>query len=434
MQELHVALALVLLGFLLVWMQSLSPLPVKYSAPAPVPKPERHRGLIHVYPLPSAFNTALRAGRHEYERPFAVEELVHARLQAISVPADRARLFLVPVYASAHLHMLLRSGAPLPDAVAATKDLVSAAVRHVSSAFPYWHRREGRDHLFVFASPQGRCALAPPAAALSIAVTLSGEELPVADAAAREVLASPVAASTVGSEAPTAGAARRPSGVEGCDIVEAAPVAPPSRDVPTRAMRRIRRAGRGSAASEERCFHRGVDIVVPPLAQAPSVAGSDGAVAVANAAWRGGFCVPPLDARWSVAFFDCLLAGNVPLLLTDDEDAPMPFAESLEYGRFTLPFPRRCAPVLNRTVRGAARLLPAMREAARRVREQFDWHSSFTSARGVTADEAAGPLGLLLAQLRSRARTHAETGADRGRMAPGLAQQLQRSLHGHARL
>lgn len=140
----------------------------------------------------------------------------------------------VPVYAAAFFNGRFKAGASQSDAVAETKDFVRAALRLVQQQ-PYWARRGGSDHVFVFAQDFGRCNLAPPEAGPAIAIQISGDPLP-GDGAW--------------------------GGAQG-DFDEPPD---PGYDAPSAAAAELRARGEAGAP---RCFEAGRDIVVPPLVEPP---------------------------------------------------------------------------------------------------------------------------------------------------------------------
>ena len=81
------------------------------------------------------------------------------------------------MYAAAFFNGRFKAGASQSDAVAETKDFVRAALRLVQQQ-PYWARRGGSDHVFVFAQDFGRCNLAPPEVGPAIAIQINGDPLP----------------------------------------------------------------------------------------------------------------------------------------------------------------------------------------------------------------------------------------------------------------
>jgi len=189
---------------------------------------------VHVYQLPDSFNAALMPGRMGFERMYEVEHRIHHNLLRTAVPAEDARLFFVPVYAAAFFNGRFKAGASQSDAVAETKDFVRAALRLVQQQ-PYWARRGGTDHVFVFAQDFGRCNLAPPEAGPAIAIQISGDPLP-GDGAW--------------------------GGAQG-DFDESPDT---GYDAPSAAATELRARGESGAP---RCFEAGRDIVVPPLVEPP---------------------------------------------------------------------------------------------------------------------------------------------------------------------
>jgi hypothetical protein len=243
---------------------------------------------VHVYPLPETFNSALMPGHMGFERMYEVEHRIHHNLLRSTVPAEDAQLFFVPacadtprpsvpyvrvrdtrwppaahrrraaaapgsakhvvvpvgsakhvapqvpVYAAAFFNGRFKAGASQSDAVAETKDFVRAALRLVEQQ-PYWARRGGSDHVFVFAQDFGRCNLAPPEVGPAIAIQINGDPLP-GDGAW--------------------------GGAQG-DFDEDPD---PSYDAPSAAAAELRARGEAGAA---RCFEAGRDIVVPPLVEPP---------------------------------------------------------------------------------------------------------------------------------------------------------------------
>ena len=324
---------------------------------------------VHVYTLPARFNTDLTHDQLTFEKSYQVEQIVHRQLERLSVPPAQARLFYVPVYATAYFHARFRTGASREEATDATRAFVSDAIRHVAATSrSAWARAArargagaplGRDHVIAWAHDFGRCWLAPPEAARAIGIQITGDPRP----GDGQWGGAQLPADAVGEAEPDAEA-------DGADR---------GADAPAGAL----------------CFVRGWDIVVPPLldgggddvgggAPAPSGAAPLAvfrgrcarlergySFGVRQALWRdfgarssgavrltdGGaddrndaeyqselssapFCLaPPGHARWSARAYEAVRAGCVPVLFETETDEAIEYpwqAQGLNYSRFSL--------------------------------------------------------------------------------------------------
>ena len=90
-------------------------------------------------------------------RKYAVEALFHRwllRSRFRTRDPSGANTFFVPVYAAAALLQGNRDSVRVRDRA---RSLVLGALAHVRAAHPYWDRRDGRDHVWLFAAEQGAC-------------------------------------------------------------------------------------------------------------------------------------------------------------------------------------------------------------------------------------------------------------------------------------
>ena len=69
------------------------------------------------------------------------------------MPPREARLFFVPVYATAFFHARFKGGASKEVAISATRDFVGEALRLVQRQ-PYWGRSGGRGAATGTGSPR----------------------------------------------------------------------------------------------------------------------------------------------------------------------------------------------------------------------------------------------------------------------------------------
>ena len=380
---------------------------------------------IHVYPLPDSFNTALMPGHMGFERMYDVEQLVHERLLRDSAPAESARLFFVPVYATAYFNGRFKAGVSQQEAADSTKELVRSALRLVQQQ-PYWARRGGSDHIFVFAQDFGRCSLAPSEADRAIGIQVSGDPLPGDGSwggAQGDGFGDPPDESFDAAAAAAAELDERTrTGAQRCfmaphDIVVPPLVEPPAHMLDT-LLANNGTAAVGSAATGLLArFHGTVERLVPSYSFGVRQRlwhhfGSDTAVQLLQGNAQSGnpdaywselasspFCLaPPGHARWSLRMTEALVAGCVPVLF-DVGELALPWQRQLDYDSFALRV--RDVRGLRDQLAAARPRLPAMHSALQAARRGFLW-----------SDESAqGPFNRLLYALDARAPQQPEAEA-----------------------
>lgn len=134
---------------------------------------------IFVYDLPADFNTnmldpALQTMFHCRDSMYGAEVIIHEQLLASSrrtMDPEDADLFYVPLYSTCYRSIRIgatrmslknRRGKPLlagrgKSIEEETFDLFFSAIDHISKEAPYWHRQNGRDHVFTFTHDFGAC-------------------------------------------------------------------------------------------------------------------------------------------------------------------------------------------------------------------------------------------------------------------------------------
>ncbi|KNA17443.1 hypothetical protein SOVF_079880 [Spinacia oleracea] len=109
---------------------------------------------IFVYELPDKYNKDWvneRCSKHL----FASEVAIHRALLESDVRTfdpNEADFFFVPVYVSCNFSTV--NGFP---AIGHARSLISSAVNLISSAYPFWNRSRGADHIFVASHDFGAC-------------------------------------------------------------------------------------------------------------------------------------------------------------------------------------------------------------------------------------------------------------------------------------
>ncbi|ESW22141.1 hypothetical protein PHAVU_005G130800 [Phaseolus vulgaris] len=110
---------------------------------------------LFVYELPPKYNTDWLANKRCANHLFASEVAIHRALLKSEVRTFdpyEADFFFVPVYVSCNFSAV--NGFP---AIGHARALISSAVNLVSTAYPFWNRSNGRDHVFVASHDFGSC-------------------------------------------------------------------------------------------------------------------------------------------------------------------------------------------------------------------------------------------------------------------------------------
>lgn len=111
---------------------------------------------IYVYDLPPHYNSDWllansRCGSHLFAAEVAVHQaLLSSHLRTLD--PHRADFFFVPVYVSCNFSTA--NGFP---SLSHARSLISSAIAHISSSFPFWNRTLGKDHIFVASHDYGAC-------------------------------------------------------------------------------------------------------------------------------------------------------------------------------------------------------------------------------------------------------------------------------------
>ncbi len=112
---------------------------------------------IFVYDLPEKFNSQVlreswRCGHHMFAAEVAIHKYLLASSQRTLDPKE-AHLFYIPVYTTCKCTTFAGNG---PDPWFG-RTLMSEVINHVSTTYPYWNKRQGRDHVVVATHDYGAC-------------------------------------------------------------------------------------------------------------------------------------------------------------------------------------------------------------------------------------------------------------------------------------
>jgi hypothetical protein len=167
----------------------------------PPPEPTRKRPLIFVYDLNPLFSSTLLQYRiiankcvhrifqsgnetvftnSERHYSYGIDTLIHELLlmsEHRTLDPDEADLFYVPHYASCYIQPVRKQADfpwfPVPGSenrVSGASGLILQTKRWIETTYPYWRRRGGRDHIWLFSHDEGAC-WAPNEIASSIWLT-----------------------------------------------------------------------------------------------------------------------------------------------------------------------------------------------------------------------------------------------------------------------
>eukprot|EP00505_MAST-04D_sp_SCG-Rhode-Island_P001296 Stramenopile-MAST_4_protein_1296 len=112
---------------------------------------------IFVYDLPEKFNARIlreswRCGHHMFAAEVAIHKyLLHSA--ARTKDPNEAALFYIPVYTTCKCTSFAGNG---PDPWFG-RNLMTEAVLHVSTTYPYWNKNKGRDHVVAATHDYGAC-------------------------------------------------------------------------------------------------------------------------------------------------------------------------------------------------------------------------------------------------------------------------------------
>ena len=125
-----------------------------------VPERQRFRKSVnvYVYDLPSKFNTdilSLISDTDSY-RKYEAERDLHERFLNIATEnPEEADFFFVPVYSSA---VWIASEMKYRQSVRdMTRSKVLEALSYIRTNYPFWDRKGGKDHVWIFSHDQGVC-------------------------------------------------------------------------------------------------------------------------------------------------------------------------------------------------------------------------------------------------------------------------------------
>ncbi|KAH9607624.1 hypothetical protein KSS87_014134 [Heliosperma pusillum] len=110
---------------------------------------------VYVYELPRKYNIDWLKNERCSKHLFASEVAIHKALLESDVRTfdpNEANYYFVPVYVSCNFSTI--NGFP---AIGHARTLISSAIELISSAFPYWNRTRGSDHVFVASHDFGAC-------------------------------------------------------------------------------------------------------------------------------------------------------------------------------------------------------------------------------------------------------------------------------------
>lgn len=119
---------------------------------------------VFVYELPDALEAAVLADRRgdweQYNSDIWIRETMRTSSRRVTDPAE-ADLFFIPALPTRYLHSRFRDIGFEP-AGRESAEYVRQVIQHVSTAWPYWNRTNGRDHFMTLAHDRGRCLHFPP--------------------------------------------------------------------------------------------------------------------------------------------------------------------------------------------------------------------------------------------------------------------------------
>ncbi|KAE8700814.1 putative glucuronoxylan glucuronosyltransferase IRX7 [Hibiscus syriacus] len=111
---------------------------------------------IYIYELPSEYNENWLSNKRCSNHLFASEVAIHRALLNAhdfrTFDPDEADFFFVPVYVSCNFSIV--NG--FPD-IGHARSILSSAIQHISSDYPFWNRSHGSDHIFVASHDYGAC-------------------------------------------------------------------------------------------------------------------------------------------------------------------------------------------------------------------------------------------------------------------------------------
>ncbi len=134
---------------------------------------------IYVYEMPDEFTVdPLRNNRkcshrapQSWQTKYSAEVLLHETLiksPLRTLDASEATFFYVPVYACCFLHGRATN-------FVLGNEFISRALHHIQSKFPYWDRRQGRDHIWTLTHDIGACLAPLEVVRNSILLTSTGD-------------------------------------------------------------------------------------------------------------------------------------------------------------------------------------------------------------------------------------------------------------------
>lgn len=112
---------------------------------------------IYVYDLPEKFNTQVlreswRCGHHMFAAEVAFHKYLLGSAQRTLDPT-KASLFYIPVYTTCKCTSFAGNG---PDPWFG-RNLMTEVINHVSTTYPYWNKKQGRDHVVAATHDYGAC-------------------------------------------------------------------------------------------------------------------------------------------------------------------------------------------------------------------------------------------------------------------------------------
>ncbi|KAG2501891.1 hypothetical protein HYH03_000389 [Edaphochlamys debaryana] len=163
------------------WIERLVTIPP--AAMETPPKPTRPRPLIYVYDVPADYTTRMLQYRligqaclyrrfHEGNHTsftswtYSIESYLHEALltsEHRTFDPEEADFFYVPVYVTCYFWPIMGYAdhpwyhSPYGFRVMHGANLVREVHEWVKTALPYWKRRGGRDHIWLFAADEGAC-------------------------------------------------------------------------------------------------------------------------------------------------------------------------------------------------------------------------------------------------------------------------------------
>ncbi|EKX50224.1 hypothetical protein GUITHDRAFT_104038 [Guillardia theta CCMP2712] len=320
-------------------------------------KKKRRKMKVFVYDIHPQWNSAMLSLNMQQCRNsiYAAEVYIHEQLllsDSLTLDPGAADLFFIPLYAACFLSShFVRPGPGWPDNdvdIGKTYQAVQLVLEHVRQTYPFFDRSAGADHVLVLSSDWGSCQGPFLELHNSILLVTSGDRTLVRPAwyAAR-------AADHMGSSEEFAVRSRLPCFQLFKDVV-IPPLVPHPALTASYMGERTRGRDilvyfRGTAAGSVKALLYNKDyslgirqLLLRRYSRVRGWVVSDriNSSSYHDELLRSVFCLAPAGWElWSVRFFEAILLGCIPVLLTDD--VQLPFQQRLDYSRFTVKVEQR---------------------------------------------------------------------------------------------